>query len=629
MADPTQKLSPRASISLQLMAQMSGRPQGIADISRAMTASRSLRLEAAPAERFVPVIVEVKPGEDGAALLRKVQARDIEELTKSFFSASIPVSKAEAIYGHAGVRFVEAIKEKKTLLERALVEGAVGLPTQRRVTETGEGIVIGVIDSGFDLSHPMFRDAQGKLRVDALRDQNTRREFDAAQLEAGWRPGGARPGADEDGHGTHVASIAAGSTFGGVSGVAPRARLVLVRTDFMNIASGVKWCFDKANGRPCVVNLSLGGHFGPHDGTSTEEKVMSQLSGPGRIIVIAAGNERDENIHIGARFVPQQTESAEFDVASNVEPQAGLTLWYDKRDAFDISLVSPSGVQIAVPPVGRSSERRSDGAAIELGRNVSGESASVQVQIFLQFRRGEQARDHLRGWKLQITCVRATVGRIDGWIFGDGLAQFRDGPMLETARTIGMPATSNDVIAVACHASKNKWNSDLGMQQAPAAIVARSSRFSSRGPTRDGRQKPEISGPGEMITAALAIPSESAGSPDRADTAARQLTIEGTSMATPFVTGIVALMLERSGALTAAEIVRNFQANSVKDAQTGPADWTPEYGHGKISAQRALNGVGQGQGGAPLGPAAVGASAIRSRKPAKRKAPKKKAKATA
>ena len=374
--------------------------------------------------------------------------------------------------------------------------------------------------------------------------------------------------------------------FSGFSGVAPSARLVLVRTDFMNIASAVKWCFDKASGRPCVVNLSLGGHFGPHDGTSAEEKVMSQLSGPGRIVVIAAGNERDENIHIGARFVPQQTELAVFDVAPNISPQAGMTLWYDKRDAFDIVLVSPSGVQIALPPVGRSSERRSDGAAIELGRNVSGSSASVQAQIFLQFRRGNQALDDLRGWKLKITCTRATIGRFDGWMFGDRLAQFRNGPLLENARTIGMPATSNDVIAVACHASKNRWTSDLGAQQAPAAVVGRSSRFSSRGPTRDGRQKPEISAPGEMITAALAIPSESAESADRANTAARLLTIEGTSMATPFVAGVVALILERNGALAPADIVRILQANAVKDTQTGPADWTPEYGHGKISAER-------------------------------------------
>jgi subtilisin family serine protease len=621
MAD-TQKLSPRASISLQLMARTESRPQGMAEIFRSMTMSRSPRRATPPEETFVPVIIEAKPGDDVTKLLRAIQARDIEELTKSFISATIPISRAADIYGHASVRYVEAVKEKKTLMEAALVEAAVGLPNMRRRPETGDGVVIGIVDTGFDLSHPMFRDAQGKLRVDALLDQKTNKEFSPAQLQAGWSPGGARPGADDDGHGTHVASIAAGSDFAQFSGVAPNARLVLVRTDFLRIANGVKWCFEKAGRRPCVVNLSLGGHFGPHDGTSTEEKVMSALSGQGRIVVIAAGNERDESVHIGGRFTPQQTETVTFDVLPNARPQVVLTLWYDKQDAFDIVLVSPSGVQIALPPVGKSSQRQSDGATIELGRNVSDLGTSVQVQIFMEFRSGTQALDDLRGWKLKITCARATIGRIDGWMAGDRLARFRDGPLLETTRTIGMPATSNDVIAVACHASKNKWTSDLGDQQSPAAIVARSSRFSSRGPTRDGRQKPEISAPGEMITAALAVPSESAGSPDRANNRARELTIEGTSMATPLVAGVVALMLERNAALAPADVVRIFKASAVKDEHTGPVDWTPEYGHGKISAEQALDRIGGGAVPTAVVAHATGAGrqGAKPRKPAKKKA---------
>jgi hypothetical protein len=304
MADALQALSPRASISLQLMARTAGRPEGAAEISRPLTMSRMLRAEAPAEETFVPVIIEVKPGEDIGAALRKVQARDIEELTKSFISASIPVSRAADVYGHASVRYVESVKEKDTLMERALVQAAVGLPGRRTVPETGQGVVVGIVDSGFDLSHPAFLDAQGKLRVDALLDQKTNREFDASQLETGWASGGSRPGADEDGHGTHVASIAAGSKFGPFSGVAPNSRLVLVRTDFRRTANGAKWCFTQAGNRPCVVNMSLGTHFGPHDGTSTEERVLSALTGPGRVIVAAAGNERDENIHIGGRFAP-------------------------------------------------------------------------------------------------------------------------------------------------------------------------------------------------------------------------------------------------------------------------------------------------------------------------------------
>lgn len=209
----------------------------------------------------------------------------------------------------------------------------------------------------------------------------------------------------------------------------------------------------------------------------------------------------------------------------------------------------------------------------------------------MEFASGANSFDDLRGWKFTIKCVSAAVGRIDGWMAGERLAQFRDGPLLETARTIGMPATSNNVIAVASHVSKNTWMSDLGIQSAPVAVVDRSSRFSSRGPTRDGRQKPEISAPGEMITAALADKSELANEPTRANSAAKLLTIEGTSMATPFVTGVVVLLLQRNGTLAAVDVIDVFRTSAVKDQHTGPTDWTPEYGHGKISGEQAAKAV--------------------------------------
>jgi subtilisin family serine protease len=99
---------------------------------------------------------------------------------------------------------------------------------------------------------------------------------------------------DTDGHGTHVAGIAAGAG-AKYGGVAPKATLVIVKTDFQDaqIAEGIRYVFRVAGelGLPAVVNLSLGGHFDAHDGSDSLSQLINQESGPGRIVCCAAGNE--------------------------------------------------------------------------------------------------------------------------------------------------------------------------------------------------------------------------------------------------------------------------------------------------------------------------------------------------
>jgi subtilisin family serine protease len=176
---------------------------------------------------------------------------------------------------------------------------------------------------------------------------------------------------------------------------------------------------------------------------------------------------------------------------------------------------------------------------------------------------------------------------------GEQLAAFRagSGRIIEAMRTIGMPATANNVIAVASHVSKNTWTSGRGTEIAPIAVVGRSSRFSGQGPTRDGREKPEISAPGEMITAALAARSKQVRRADRVNAVARTLTIEGTSMATPMVTGAIAVLLERNPALTPAEALQALRDGARKDIFMGGMSWTPEYGYGKLSLRDAMGAL--------------------------------------
>jgi subtilisin family serine protease len=599
------KLSPNASISLQIMEDIAPSGGDVFAIVQPMAALRPAVGRTAAADPEAAVIVESEEGEDIEALLAQAKAKQIGNLGGGLYTAIVPLKNASILYEHAKVRFVEAQKQKRTRLEKALVEGMVGLPNDRKVAGRGDGVVVGIIDSGFDLSHPAFRDGNNNLRVDKLLVQTfngtsfSTKEFTTAQLEAGWQAGGKRPGSDEDGHGTHVASTAAGSVFNGVSGVAPNARFVLVKTDFIRLAEATKWCFDKAAGRPAVVNMSLGGHHGAHDGASAEERALDKLSGPGRIVVLAAGNERIDNIHVGARFAKAQTETATMDIATK---ERGVTIvcWYGDKDRFDVALVSPSGAVMAAPGMNEEEKFTANGARVTIGRTAQARHKSVEVLVDVRIKSTTDMSE-FKGWKLRVTCTKADVGRFDAWITGD--SRFRDSAFVETARTIGLPATATRVIAVASHVTKNAWKSDDGAQTAPAAVVGRSSRFSSRGPTRDGREKPEISAPGEMITAALAAGSEEADNSERAHTPTRTLTIEGTSMATPFVSGVIALMLEQRPQLDPEGVVAALQATAVKDAHTGPTNWTPEYGHGKISAKALVKHLNQ------MGPLVVGVAA--------------------
>jgi subtilisin family serine protease len=606
MAEKTRSLSPRASISLQLM-QAAAPDDGSALGMVRPLARRNFGRETRPADPEVAVIVEVVEGKDIRKLLQKAKATKTEYLGGNFYAAIVPLRKANLLYETADVRYVEALKQKRPLLEKALVDGTVGLPDKRMVEGEGGGVVVGIIDSGFDLSHPAFRDSAGRLRVDALLEQSynartekySTRTYTTARLEAGWKKHGARPGFDKDGHGTHVASIAAGSRFNGASGVAPKARYVLVKTDFMRLAEATKWCFDKAGARPAVVNMSLGGHYGAHDGASREERVLEHLSGPGRIVVLAAGNEREDNIHVGARFAVGHTETASIDISTEENAET-IVCWFDRQDKFDVSLIAPSGLKMDTPSGSAVKEFSANGARVSLARKAHPQRAVTEVLVDVAFRSGADPSD-FKGWKLQVTCTKAGVGRFDAWITGN--SAFHNGRFVETARTIGLPATANGVIAVACHVTKDRWQSDDGAQKAPGAVVGRSSRFSSRGPTRDGREKPEISAPGEMITAALARGSLEADDGERAHTPSRTLTIEGTSMATPFVTGVIALMLERQPKLGPAELLDAIKATAVRDAQTGPANWTPDYGHGKISARALVKHMNKRP---PSGVASVG-----------------------
>ena len=135
-------------------------------------------------------------------------------------------------------------------------------------------------------------------------------------------------------------------------GVASEADLAIVKTtmDSVGIAPGVAHIFDVAEERsqPCVINLSLGGHFGGHDGSSVVERVIDELSGPGRIVAVAAGNENSRKLHAGIDLNPDRKVPARWVADLEIEPRMinghllgmlVVQVWHQREDTLDVYLV--------------------------------------------------------------------------------------------------------------------------------------------------------------------------------------------------------------------------------------------------------------------------------------------------
>ena len=178
---------------------------------------------------------------------------------------------------------------------------------------TGEGVVVGILDFGFDLTHPAFYNPSGTTRIVRVWDQSV----------SGTHPSGYSYGAEyttaaaiaqkahtsDEYHGTHVLGIAAGKGVGttlSYQGIAPKADIVLVELgeDESDLCDAIKYVFDYATSvnKPAVINMSLGSHMGPHDGTSYMDRLIDSYSGAGKIIVGAAGNEGNLPMHLSKVF---------------------------------------------------------------------------------------------------------------------------------------------------------------------------------------------------------------------------------------------------------------------------------------------------------------------------------------
>ncbi|MCF6737164.1 S8 family serine peptidase, partial [Blastococcus sp. KM273129] len=460
---------------------------------------------------------------------------------------------------------------------------------------TGAGVVVGVVDWGLDV--PRFP------RLLRLWDQRGAgpappapygygRVLERPLLEAARRSGspyellGYHPGSADRGggsHGTHVADIAVGDgTGGGPLGVAPEAWLVFVHLadrgtgglatlgDSVRLLEAVDFVRRTAGPLPWVVNVSVGRHGGPHDGRTLVELAFDELlaAAPGRFLVQSAGNYYRARTHATGVLAAGGRHRLTFATHPDDRSPNELEVWY------------PGAAEVAVriTPPGRRA-----GRWLGLGRRrVLVSDGRPVARIYHRARDPNNGDHHVDAflpaaappgrWTVDLVSRAAVPVRFHAWLERDDACppcQTRfTGSSVDPSSTTGTIANGRLPLVVGAY--------DAHDPARPAA------RFSSSGPTRDDRVKPDLLAPGVDVLAARSAPQGSRTSPGLL------VRKSGTSMAAPHVTGAVALCLQATGGRLPAAEIRQLVRGTARPSRAVPG---ARAGAGYLDLDRLVRAV--------------------------------------
>ncbi len=591
----------------------------------------------------IGVIVELNKGYNADDITLNGEAEIVQQID-NLAIVSIAVDKLEALAALDAVKSVEAgmLNKPKMSFARAAsnidqVQTGEGLSQ----AYTGEGVVVGLMDTGIDPCHANFLNSDGTetrvKRAYAYGGSNGTPTRSATNAD-----GIAAFGTDNksEEHGTHVAGIMTGSYRGngnyGLSnkiytdspipfyGVATDAEIVMSGGNLYdtNIINGVTKVIEYAESvnKPVVVNLSLGSNVGPHDGTTSSNKMLAALGKRG-IICVSSGNEGDTKLAATLTFSRlSKTRTIGFDLPTD---NSGViaNMWNDTNEVLDAYFIIydlTTGQEVYSLPipnllggglaVGGSSTSSAytkneyfskaftSNSYIYFSSEVSNDNNRYYIAFNMTLKRDATSANNLvAGIKItgkssgEVFCTIS-----DGEFTNNGISSWSDG---STIGTINSMACSDNVLAVGSYNTSNICTSLAGETWGAGQAKNDVSTFTSYG-RYNGQDLPHICAPGSLIVSSLNYYYSHTDSDytvsARADVNNRTNrwgAMQGTSMSSPLMAGIAALWLQANPSLNIQDIINIAtstanQDSYVKGAKTEAARM--QWGAGKVDALAGL-----------------------------------------
>ena len=553
---------------------------------------------------------------------------EVNMVLDTIVSARIPLDAIDEISNFDIVKKIDAGGRAKPKMDKAreaikvnnIISG-IDIPS----AYSGKDVVIGVIDCGIQLDHINFYDNNGNLRIKRVWNQ---------PVNTGTHPEGYSYGSEykteeeiivagydesTETHGGHVTGIAAGSYKGNdFYGIAPDCDIVFVSYNYNDMSIGwnsisdaIAYIYDYADsvGKPCVVNISLGDTYGPHDGCSIFDQVCDALQGEGKLIVGSVGNEGANRQHIKKTFTTPQDSLRTFvslltKYGSYYATQCDLYGEHNKEYKVKVCVVKTSNGTIINETESVSSNNI--GTHTFSLSKVNGTGANASFQISCELEPGSN-RPHINimgmassvstGYTIGFKVIGETGSTVHGWA-DDYYSRFTNKSNLEgwtpgdlESNIAEIGGTGKRIISVGSYKTK---------VYTATSYEGEISSYSSIGPTLDGRMKPDITAPGEYIVSSFSnsdyITSTKTTEISRGD----KINVDGvdyywgamrgTSMSAPMVAGTLALWLEANPNLTPEDIREVLSQTAIRDSETG-SEPNNTWGYGKLDAWNGLKKV--------------------------------------